>query len=82
MEECNKVSMRDQYLNTFKAFCKGNLDKHTMNIETMLNNGVGVAEHGDFIGTITSEMESVAKWDEMLTMADKHFLMDNNIYNG
>ncbi len=80
--EDTKVNMRDKYLDTFKSYCKGNLDRHIMNIDHLLENGVGVADHPDFIGTMIKEMENVAKFDELLTMADKYFLMKNNVFNG
>lgn len=65
--------MREKYLNAFRSYCTGHLDKHKANIENILQNGVGVADHPDIIETIGVEVGNVAKYDEMLQMLDKHF---------
>ena len=44
-----------------------------MNIENLIMNNVGVAEHPDHIETVSKEVEALAKWDEQLQMLDKHF---------
>jgi hypothetical protein len=65
--------MREKYLNAVRAYCVGHLEKHKANIENILTNGVGVADHPDIIETIGAEVANVAKYDEMLEMLDKHF---------
>lgn len=64
---------RENMLEAFKVYCLGHLAKHKANIENILTNGVGVAEHPDILGTMAEEMGNVAKYDEMLEMARKHF---------
>ena len=44
-----------------------------MNIENLIEKNVGVAEHPDYMDTISKEVETLAKWDEQLQMLDKHF---------
>ena len=44
-----------------------------MNVENLIRNNVGIAEHSDYIATISKEVEEVAKYDEMLQMLAKHF---------
>ena len=65
--------MREQLLTALKAYYVGNIEKHKMNIENLIMNNVGVAEHPDYIETISKEMAEVAKYDEMLQMIDKYF---------
>ena len=65
--------MRDQLLTALRAYYVGNIEKHKMNIENLIMNNVGVAEHPDHIETVSKEVEALAKWDEMLQMLDKHF---------
>lgn len=65
--------MREQLLNALRAYYVGNIEKHKMNIENLIMNNVGVAEHPDYIETISKEMAEVAKYDEMLQMIDKYF---------
>ena len=65
--------MREQLLTALRAYYVGNIEKHKMNIENLIMNNVGVAEHPDYIETISKEMAEVAKYDEMLQMIDKFF---------
>ena len=65
--------MREQLLTALRAYYVGNIEKHKMNIENLIMNSVGVAEHPDYIETISKEMAEVAKYDEMLQMIDKYF---------
>ena len=64
--------MREKYLDAFRAYCTGMIGKHKVNVENILHNGVGVAEHPDMIGTLEGEISNIAKYDEMLQMLDKH----------
>ena len=65
--------MRDKLLDAFRSHVSCMIAKHVANIEVLLTASVGVAEHPDIIETISKEMELVAKYDEMLEMANKHF---------
>ena len=65
--------MREQMLNALRAYYTGQISKHKMNIENLITNSVGVAEHPDHIETIAKEMESLANYDEQLQMIDKYF---------
>ena len=65
--------MRDQLLTALRAYYVGNIEKHKMNIENLIMNNVGVAEHPDHIETVSKEVEALAKWEEQLQMLDKHF---------
>lgn len=64
---------RENMMEAFKVYCLGHLAKHKANINNILDNGVGVADHPDILGTMAEEMSNVAKYDEMLEMANKHF---------
>ena len=65
--------MREQLLNALRAYYTGNIEKHKMNIENLITNNVGVAEHQDHIETIYKEMRLLADYDEQLQMVDKYF---------
>mgnify|MGYP003627803436 FL=1 len=65
--------MREQLLNALRAYYTGNIEKHKMNIENLITNNVGVAEHPDYLETISKEMASLANYDEQLQMVDKYF---------
>ena len=65
--------MREQLLTALRAYYTGNIEKHKMNIENLIRNNVGVAEHPDHMDTISKEVEGLAKFDENLQMLDKYF---------
>ena len=65
--------MREQLLIALRYYYVGHIEKHKMNVENLIRNNVGIAEHSDYIATISKEVEEVAKYDEMLQMLDKHF---------
>ena len=60
-------------LNALRAYYTGQISKHKMNIENLITNNVGVAEHPDHVETVSKEVESLAKYDEQLQMVDKYF---------
>ena len=65
--------MRVQLLNALRAYYTGQIEKHKMNIENLITNNVGVAEHPDYIETVSKEMQSLANYDEQLQMVNKYF---------
>lgn len=54
-----------------KTYLEGRRAYHVMNWHTFLANPVGVAEHGDFMETLEKELESIAKYDELLSTLEK-----------
>ena len=52
---------------------EGLIKKSVANVEVLLNNTVGVADHPDMITTLGTEIELIAKYNDMLEMANKHF---------
>ena len=65
--------MREQLLDALRAYYTGQISKHKMNIENLITNSVGVADHPDHVETVSKEVESLAKYDEQLQMIDKYF---------
>ena len=60
--------MREKILDAIKKHAEGHIEKHKANIETQLQNPVGVATHPDHIETIEKELKSMAQYDEQLEM--------------
>lgn len=67
------VDLRMDLLAAFESHAKGHIDKHRMNIEVYLSNPVGVGEHPDIMEAIETEMEQIAKYDDMIEMSKKYF---------
>ena len=49
--------MRDQFLQASRLHFQAHIEKHRVNVENLLENAVGVGEHGDVMDTIEKEME-------------------------
>jgi len=65
--------MRQQLLEALRAYYTGNIVRHKANIENLITNSIGVADHPDHVETVSKEVESLARYDEMLQTVDKYF---------
>jgi hypothetical protein len=50
-----------------KQYLEGKRAYHVANWETFMANPVGVAEHGNFMETLESTLEHIARYDELLS---------------
>ena len=55
--------MREQLLTALRSYYVGNIEKHKRNIVNLIMNNVGVAEHPDYMDTVSKEVETLGKWD-------------------
>ena len=69
--------MRKQILKASRLHFQAHIEKHRINVENLLNNTVGVAEHPDIMDTIEKELEIIAEYDDKLSVLDKYFSIDN-----
>tara|TARA_Y100000592_G_scaffold14601_1_gene20991 strand:+ start:3486 stop:3722 length:237 start_codon:yes stop_codon:yes gene_type:complete len=78
--------MRKEILDASRLHFKAHIEKHRINVENLLQKGVGVAEHPDIMETIEKELEIIAEYDDKLEMLDKYFFMqyvdDKEVING
>lgn len=65
--------MRNLILESLKKHAEGKVEKHKANVEILLTNPVGVADHPDHLETVGKELEAIEKYDSQLEMIDKHF---------
>ena len=56
-----------------KLHFKAHVEKHRINVENLLEKGVGVAEHADHIETIEKELEIIANYEDKLNVLKKYF---------
>ena len=68
------MSLRDSLLEAIKKHAEGHIEKHRVNIENLLQNSVGVAEHPDYIETIEKELGIIAEYDDQMEMLNKYFI--------
>ena len=78
--------MRKEILDASRLHFKAHIEKHRINVENLLKNPTGVAEHPDIMETIEKELEIIAEYDDKLEVLDKYFFMqyvdDKEVING
>jgi len=69
--------MRTDLIKASELHFRAHIEKHRINIENLLEKGVGVAEHPDVMETIEKELEIMAEYDDKLSILNKYFTIDN-----
>ena len=67
------INMREDLISASKLHFRAHIEKHRINVETLLEKGVGVAEHGDIMNTIEKELGIIAEYDDKLNILNKYF---------
>ncbi|MGY8867812.1 MAG: hypothetical protein ACKVJK_19575 [Methylophagaceae bacterium] len=65
--------LRDRLVYAMSAQYAAAIQKHSVNIEILLEKGVGVAEHPDLMATIDSEITLLAEAEDKLSTLQGHF---------
>ena len=73
------VNLRTELLNASKTHFEAHIEKHRVNVENLLQNSVGIGEHGDIMDTIEKELEEMSKYHDLLEILSRYFPDD---YNG
>lgn len=68
-----KTMMRDRIKQVLEQHLQAHVDKHIVNVEILLEKGVGVAEHPDIMGTIEKELEEISNYHDKLEVLRKYF---------
>jgi len=72
------MNIRNEMLEAARAYYGSALNKHRINIEILLEKGVGVAEHPDVMETIDGELSKMAEHHDRLEMLDIYFTKDGD----
>ena len=67
------INMREDLIDASKLHFRAHIEKHRINVETLLEKGVGVAEHPDIMNTIEKELGIIAEYDDKLNILNKYF---------
>ena len=73
------LNLRNDLIRASKIHFEAHIEKHRINVENLLENAVGVGEHGDVMDTIEKELEEISKYDDLLNVVNKYF---ENDYDG
>ena len=70
------VNFRRELIEASKLHFQAYVEKHRINVENLLNNSQGVADHPDIMDTIEKELEEIVKYNDLLEVLDKYFSND------
>ena len=67
------ISMREDLIRASQLHFKAHIQKHKVNVENLLENSVGVAEHPDIMDSVEKELEIMAEYEDKLEILNKYF---------
>lgn len=70
------MSHKENIITRLDNVLQAKIHSHLMNIEILLDRGVGVAEHPDIMATIEGELEVVAGFEDKRSCLLKYFSED------
>ena len=70
------LNLRKELIKASKIHFTAHIEKHRINVENLLNNSQGVAEHADIMDTIEKELQVIAEYDDKLNVLNKYFPND------
>ena len=70
--------MRKDLIKASELHFKAHIEKHRVNVENLLNNPAGVAEHPDVMDTIEKELEVISEYHDKLEVLKKYFPLKNS----
>ena len=65
--------LREDLISASEKHFIAHIEKHRINVEVLLENGVGVAEHPDIMDTIEKELEIISEYEDKLAVLRKYF---------
>ena len=65
--------MRKDLIKASELHFRAHIEKHRVNVENLLEKGVGVAEHPDIMETIEKELEIIAEYHDKLEVLKHYF---------
>lgn len=67
-------NFRDDLIEASMKYFEAQIAKHKVNIDVLMENGVGVAEHSDMMETIEKELAIMAEYEDKLAVLKKYFV--------
>ena len=65
--------MRQMLMNTAKAYYLGMINRRVANVEVLLNQPVGIGEHGDIQEEIEKHLGIIADYHDKIEILEKYF---------
>ena len=70
--------MRKDLIKASELHFKAHIEKNRINVENLLEKGVGVPEHPDIMDTIEKEIEIIAEYHDKLEVLKHYFPLKNS----
>tara|TARA_Y100000114_G_scaffold157223_1_gene188149 strand:- start:1538 stop:1780 length:243 start_codon:yes stop_codon:yes gene_type:complete len=67
------LNFRDDLIKASEKHFEAHIEKHRINVEILLENNVGVAEHSDIMDTIEKELALISEYEDKLMVLKKYF---------
>ena len=71
------ISMREDLIKASQLHFKAHIQKHKVNVENLLENSVGVAEHSDIMDSVEKELAIMAEYEDKLEILNKYFPVED-----
>ena len=71
------ISMREDLIRASRLHFKAHIEKHIINIENMMENSEGVAEHPDIMDSIEKELGIISEYEDKLAVLNKYFPLED-----
>ena len=67
-------NFRDDLIEASIKHFEAQIAKHKINIDILMENGVGVAEHPDVMETIEKELAIMSEFEDKIAVLNKYFV--------
>ena len=67
-------NFRDDLIEASIKYFEAQIAKHKINIDILMENGVGVAEHPDVMETIEKELAIMSEFEDKIAVLNKYFV--------
>ena len=71
------ANLRADLIKASRIHFEAHVEKHRINVENLLQNSQGVAEHPDIMDTIEKELDEISKYNDLLDVLDKYYSNDS-----
>ena len=67
------ANLRADLIKASRIHFEAHVEKHRINVENLLQNSQGVAEHPDIMDTIEKELDEISRYNDLLEVLEKYF---------
>ena len=72
MKRRTDIDMSDRIIEALRVNFEGQIEKHLINVENLIENRVGIGEHGDTMDEIENEISKIADYKDKLEIVEEY----------